>query len=112
MEVNEKTIEECARAYCDAIGVDPDRPLAMGLQEPIRGFQIGFYAHQTVRVAWTCFLREAETMARAMGVTIKQHPDAGPSSWAPWIDENSVIEFRLVGRTIKQNRDEYEASRK
>ncbi len=112
MEVNEKTLEECARAYCASMNIDPDRPLNMGVPEQAKGPRVGFYVYQVVQPAWVCFAREAEAMARAMGITIKQYPDAGPGDWAPWIDENSVVEFRLVGRTLKENRDEYEASKK
>lgn len=86
----ERTIEDLARTLCAALGVDPDRPIVMGVLQQAAG-KPGRYLHDYITPAWVQYIHEAGML----GLPVRMR-----DQWSHWIDRKAVVRFKLVPMTL------------
>lgn len=90
----ERHIEDLAREWCAATGINPDASVTFGEMPPVPGTPDAKFMTGTVRPAWTQFIDQAYKFAQAVGIPVRKADK--PGGYPLWISPESVTEFRAV----------------
>jgi hypothetical protein len=93
-KVPERNIEDLAREWCAATGINPDATVTFGEMPPVPGTPDAKFMTGTVRPAWTQFIDQAYKFAQAVGIPVRKADK--PGGYPLWISPESVTEYRAV----------------